>query len=254
MLGPYEIHQKHLDDVQELLQWRDRRDTVTKKLLSDLDPEMWDGPDCSSDLLRSIRLNKDWYLDLAFNFLDKMASVMVKGAHYPYRIPQVYAPELLRRERLYLSAQITQMFYTKDDESHWCIQIFETGEIKIQLDEPWTPWARNMWLFGLKGPAESDFMTPVIAKLEFFDGVEFLRNGEGINLRRHTQKFHALVDCPFGFAHTLEKPDFDRFGPVLDWSRAVYVGYPDRSDPTHSSVDQSQNQSELNGPKIDAFD
>jgi hypothetical protein len=229
MLRRDQFRQSHVEDVMKLLNWRDNRKSVEEALRSDLDIDCWDGPDYPVSMLRDFRGNQDKYIEIALDFLSVQREWLFGSPEWIDGMPEVYAADLLQRESAYLMAQLAGIFIQRQDDAHWCLQILQNGSIEIPHLKPWFPWDEDVWLFGLKRPENSEYFSPVLAKLEFMDGVKFLRNGEPVSLINKGLKMSAFIENKSGVCHTVRFEHFRRFAPAMDWSESLYSGFLDRT-------------------------
>ncbi len=229
MLQLDQLRQEHLDQVQALIQWKAAKDCVVADLVADLHPDRWVGLRLPEGMVREFNTDRDFYLEMALQFLSDMRSLLLdsRGLMEPYR--GSYAAELLHRERLYLAAQISNMFFHHADNRFWCLQLYNERTLQIVHQAPWVPWDENCWIFGLRRSGEDEYFSPVVANLVFMDGVRFLEDGETVHLKSGDHKLSAVVDNRRGAMRTLTATQYERFGPVMQWVGSLYRGYPARA-------------------------
>ena len=237
MLRLDQLQQEHINQVHAFVQWKSDKDKVVTGLLEDLHPLRWVGIGLPDGMLQEFNSDQDFYLEMALQFLSEMKSRLVdfRGLLEPYR--GAYAAELHLREHLYLVAQIANMFFHQTDNRYWCLQLYNERSLQIVHRAPWVPWDEHCWVFGLRGPSDNEYFSPVLASLYFMDGVRFLEDGESVHLKGPDNKFTVVVDNQFGAMQTLTATQYERFGPVMYWASALFRGYPARAlrDPPHAS-------------------
>jgi len=229
MLRLNELRQDHIDQVTSLIRWDLDKDKVVADLLADLDPQTWSGLELPDEMIHEFLIDRDFYVELGLQFLADMRSLLLesRGLMEPYR--GAYAMELHHREGLYIVSQLASMFFHRSDHRFWCLQLFNRRSLQIIHPEPWIPWNENLWLFGLKGPSEDEFFTPVLASLEFMDNIRFLQDGETVFLKNKNRKLTALVDSQGRAIQSLNATQYERFGPAMDFVCALYRGFPTRA-------------------------
>ncbi len=229
MLQLDQIRPEHLDQVQALIQWKAAKDRVVADLVGDLHPDRWVGFRLPEGMLQEFNTDQDFYIEMALQFLSDMKSLLLdsRGLMEPYR--GAYAAELLHRERLYMTAQISNMFFHRTDSRFWCLQLFNERSLQVAHSVPWVPWNENCWIFGLKGSAEDEYFSPVLASLHFMDGIRFLEDGETVCLKSRYEKLSAVIDSHRGPMRTLTPTQYARFEPVMTWVGAMYQGFPLRA-------------------------
>ena len=229
MLRRNQLSECHMKGVNDLLYFQENKDRIVQDLLDDLSLERWEGSSHEIGMLHEFRFDQDRYISAALEFLNQVGSFLLDPSDSIDGLPEIYARDLLYRERLYMVAQLTRMFFQQADDTFWCVQVYQTGKIRIHHEEPSVPWNENCWILGLKHPDDAKFFSPIIARLEFMDEVRFLQNGEVLNLVYQGQKMSAVVDNTCGISHTLRLDQYTRFAPSMEWIGSLYQGFPDRT-------------------------
>ena len=222
-----QLREAHIRGVGELLHWKEHGSLVENNLFDDLQPDRWSDLHYPREMVDSFLRNQDKYVEQALCFLTEMYFTYIEYEDLAGTIPRVFHQELIGMEWIYLMAMFENMFFSQTDDGFWCVQIYETGTLKIPHIEPWISWNQNCWLVALDRAQNSDFFSPAICRLEFHDGVKFLRHGAQLDLMNQERKLIAPLDSRFSSAHTLTAYEYERFAPVLQWHGCLYSGFAD---------------------------
>jgi hypothetical protein len=224
-----QLREVHIRGVEKLLHWKEHKETVVNDLLDDLSPDRWSDSIYPEDMAQDLHDHRDRNITLALDFLTRMRATYVDAEDMIGTIPRIHHEDLITMERIYIVAQLVNVFFQQVDNRHWCVQLFQTGALEIKHVIPWVPWNENCWLVSLRTPDGADFWSPAICKLEFTDGLKYFRDSEQLDLKTSARRVIAYLNNQSCGAYTLTKVEYDRFGPALDWHGCLYAGFPDRA-------------------------
>ncbi len=224
-----QLREVHLDGVEKLLHWKENRDTVVSDLIEDLNPDRWSDSIFPEEMAQVLHDHREMYLAMALDYLTRMRATYVDAEDKIGTIPRIHHEELVTMERIYIAAQLVNMFFLQVDNRNWCIQLFQNGFLEIKHIKPWVSWNENCWLIALRNPDGADFFSPAICRLEFTDGLKYLLDGCQLDLKTSTRRVIAFFDSQSCGAYTLTPAEFTRFAPALDWHGCLYTGLPDKA-------------------------